>query len=116
MSKTVEISMQAVCLCLSEENRERIQAISNGNPFGKRECEAAQYVAPLLGFSHFKGDKDMEGMCRGFILGYIMRGLDNILDFNLTEDEILESVLDTCLTWRGETPDDYYRREMGEDE
>lgn len=64
-----------------------------------RVHETAQWAANAIDIYQAITNKSLPmEVYQAFAIGYVLRGYDGILDFNLEEEEILMSVLNTLLT------------------
>lgn len=84
---------------LSEETGEALGAKAGVQKMTGRDSEVAGWVntinehAPRAGIPNVP----LRYLSAGFLLGYQLRGYDNILDFRITENEVAASISGTLL-------------------
>lgn len=60
-----------------------------------RDEEVGNWIKKVITVASISNDDGLKATATGFLLGYIMRGYDNILDFRISESEIALSILKT---------------------
>lgn len=84
---------------LSKETGEALGAKSGVHKMDGRAKEVAEWVnalneiGPLLGIPNIP----LRYISAGFLLGYQLRGYDNVLDFRISENEVVASITSTLL-------------------
>lgn len=94
------IMEQRLALMLSEGNAKRVEdAGALDSIKGGRDKEFAEMLTPLFAFARALQLPDMDAYLTGAILGYHLRGIDNLLDFGITKEEMLASVIESQKQW-----------------
>lgn len=90
----------APSFCFNDENAPVLkdllgQFIGDSTCMSARESEVVGWINRMIPLSVIIGSDGLLPMFTGFVMGYIMRGFDSLLDFRLTEEEVFLSILKT---------------------
>lgn len=86
------MSSGTLCMSLSEETLARVGACEGMADISGRDKEIAEWIN-AAGFAGAVIGKEFNYTRAGFLLGYALRGYDNLCDFRITFGEVVNSLV-----------------------
>lgn len=93
------IKKMPVVITMEPQHAKALELKAGIHEFSARDSEITDWINELMTVSLIAEDEAQTAMkellCTGFLLGYQMRGFDYLLDFHLTKNEALSSIIAT---------------------
>ena len=92
---TSKIAIIPMALNLTQKHMAVVQSAGydKGIQNQGRDQEMAELVSPLASFALFMEDDALKTYIDGFLLGYTVRGIDSLLDFDISRNEAVETIM-----------------------